>query len=334
ERRGLRNVRGGKLTLNGLSKILSNQFYIGLIYIQSSGKTYRGIHEPLISTATWRRVQDIRAGRCGPKVTQHNHLYQGLFRCAHCNNPMVPEKQKGWVYYRCTRTSCPTKTIREDTLEYAIREALRQLELSAKASAAASNRNQDPKPTVDLADERSGLELQIKDDERRLDRLQDLLLDEQIDVESYDQKKASLLLRLNGLKHRLAELPNPEDLRVQQQRLAELQKNLVLLYEMANRDEKRMIVESVWPNRAVAGKKPLFEPDSWLVRAYGIHALTEGEPERDRDRTNDDVARNMELVRPLLEMFEEKRKQDAEPTIPQWKYNLKNQSPDDALRTD
>jgi len=330
ERRGLRNVRGGKLTLNGLSKILSNQFYIGLMHIQSNGKTYKGVHEPLISMATWQRVQDIRAGRCGPKVTQHNHLFQGLFRCGHCNNPMVPEKQKGRVYYRCTRTTCPTKTIREDALEHAIKEELKVLELSAKAAARASNRKGETVPNVDLANERSGIELQIKDDERRLDRLQDLLLDEKIDVETYDQKKGSLLLRLNNLRDRLAALPDPDDLMAQQQQLAELQNNLVYVYELADRAEKRMIVENVWPNRTVAGRSPLFKPDSWLVKAGPDRSLTEGEPERDGDRTSDNILSDLELVRPLLEMFEDKRRKDAEPTIPQWKYNLKNQCVKDA----
>jgi len=57
-------------------------------------------------------------------------------------------------------------------------------------------------------------------------------------------------------------------------------------------------------------------------------ALTYGEPERDRDRTSDSILSDLELVRPLFEMFEDKKKQEVEPTIPQWKYNLKNQHPD------
>jgi hypothetical protein len=198
---------------------------------------------------------------------------------------MVPEKQKGRVYYRCTRATCPTKTIREDALECAIKDELRQLELSAKAGARASSRNGDRTPHNELANERVGIELQIKDDERRLDRLQDLLLDEKIDVETYDQKKGGLLRRLNNLRDRLAKLPDPDVLQAQQQQLAELQNNLVYLYELANRTEKRTIVENVWPNRMVAGKKPLFEPDSWLVRVECDRSLTDGEPERDRGRT-------------------------------------------------
>ncbi|MGX9355022.1 recombinase family protein [Roseobacteraceae bacterium S113] len=327
EQRGLRNVRGGKLTLNGLSKMLTNQFYIGLMHIQSSGKTYQGIHEPLISIAIWKRVQNIRTDRCGPKTTQHNHLYQGLFRCAHCANPMVPEKQKGRVYYRCTRTTCPTKTIREDALECAIKNELRQLELSTNASARASNWSVDHTFSNDLSSERTGIELQIKDDERRLDRLQDLLLDEKIDVEAYDQKKASLLLRLNSLRDRLAKLPDPKVLQAQQHQLAELQKNLVHLYELADRAEKRMIVENVWPNRAVEGKKLLVEPDSWLVRAQYSRSLTEGEPERDMYRTSHGIKTELELIKPLLELLDNK-KAGGLPKVPQWKHNLKNQTPD------
>ena len=46
--RGLRNQRGGQLTLCGLGNILKNPFYIGLIFIKSSGQTYKGIHKPII----------------------------------------------------------------------------------------------------------------------------------------------------------------------------------------------------------------------------------------------------------------------------------------------
>ena len=41
-RRGLRNTRGGRLTLCGLGNILQNPFYIGLIYVKSTGETYQG----------------------------------------------------------------------------------------------------------------------------------------------------------------------------------------------------------------------------------------------------------------------------------------------------
>ena len=281
--RGLRNSRGGRLTLNGLSKILQNQFYIGLMHIKSTGQTYKGVHEPLISIATWRAVQDIRENRSGPKITKHNHLFQGLFQCDKCGDPMVPELQKGRVYYRCKRTTCPTMTIREDVLEASIRSELKRLELSGKAYAKTAN--QTPLETVKLDEQRDGLTLQVKCEQRRLDRLQDLLLDEVIDRQSYNRKRGEIQLRLSELSQQLAGLPDVEGLKRLQSKLAELQNNLVFLYENATRAEKRCIVENVWPNRSISGKKPVFKPDSWLLRHPSEQAFTRGALERDRERT-------------------------------------------------
>ena len=45
---GLRNKAGGKVTLNGMSHVLNNRFYIGLIDLKQSKQTFAGIHEPLV----------------------------------------------------------------------------------------------------------------------------------------------------------------------------------------------------------------------------------------------------------------------------------------------
>ncbi len=329
-KRGLRNARGGRLTLNGLTKMLTNQFYIGVIRIKTTGKTYIGVHEPLITVQVWRRVQDIRESRCGPKVTRHQHLFQGLFRCGDCGNPMVPELQKGRVYYRCKRSSCPTKTIREDVLDRAIRYELSHLTLCAQACDAADEDLETG--TKAVAEQRAGLSLQIKDEERRLDRLQDLLLDDAISVDAYKRKQDSLHLRLTSLKEALQKSPDPKALSAQRERLAELQRNLVLLYDCANRAEKRIIVENVWPNRVVSGKKPKLKPHSWVLRQETDDTLTYGEAERDGGRTGCSMGNDYELMRPLFEMLADKKEQETRPKIPQWKYSLKNQRPPDQTK--
>lgn len=119
-RKGLTNRTGQRLTLCGLETLLNNPFYTGIIHIKRTGMTYRGAHERLITTNLYKRVQAIKSGKSGPKVTRHDHTYRGLFRCGHCTGPMVPELQKGHVYYRCTKPGCPTKTVREEIIEAAI----------------------------------------------------------------------------------------------------------------------------------------------------------------------------------------------------------------------
>lgn len=133
--RGLRNHAGQPLSLCGIETIINNPFYTGLIVIQRSGKTYDGIHEPIVPATLFRHVQEVKAGRNGKVVTRHNHLYRGLFRCGLCDGPMSPELQKGRVYYRCQTRTCPTRTIREDRLEAIITDALRRLEITPTEAA-------------------------------------------------------------------------------------------------------------------------------------------------------------------------------------------------------
>lgn len=279
--RGLRNTRGGKLTLCGLGNILQNPFYIGLMHVKSSGKTYEGVHEPIVSVSIWKQVQVVRRERSGPKSTRHGHLFQGIFRCGLCDKPMVPERQKGHVYYRCKRRGCDTKTVREELLDDAVRKELAKLELNAKAEIQADKSEQPPDITT-LDDQRAVLELHVKDETRRLDRLEDLLLDGEFDTAAFARKKSKIHIRLKDLREKLAELPDPAALVAQHEQLAELRKSLVLLYENANRAEKRQIIENVWPNRTVLGKEPAFEPYSWVRRADCGPALLGGAPTRNR----------------------------------------------------
>ncbi|MEM6416062.1 MAG: recombinase family protein [Pseudomonadota bacterium] len=306
-KRGLRNTRGGKLTLCGLGNILQNPFYIGLMHVKSSGKTYQGIHEPIIPVATWKRVQAIRSERSGPKHTRHNHLFMGLFRCGHCDKPMVPELQKGHVYYRCKRRGCATKTIREEVLDDAIRQELGKLELSAKAAVRAEN-TEKPEALIDLEEQRSALALQIKDEERRLERLEDLLLDGTLDRDVFKRKQGGIQLRLVELNDELLKLPDTEALAAYQGKLAELRNNLVYLYEMANRAEKRMIIENVWPNRTASRNEAAFEPYSWVSRVDFDPTLLGGTHERHRDRNGHDISEgDRSLIEPLLDLLKQRR---------------------------
>ncbi len=61
--RGLRSINGKVLSLEALSLMLHNPFYIGLIHIKRTGQTFQGKHPPLVSKATFDRVQAILAGK-------------------------------------------------------------------------------------------------------------------------------------------------------------------------------------------------------------------------------------------------------------------------------
>lgn len=98
------------LTTNGnlwsstsLIRVMDAGFGAG--HITWKGKTYPGIHEPLISPATWQAYQDARAARhyVPPRTKTSKYLLTGILRCARCGGPMTGNKGNGrGDSYRCS----------------------------------------------------------------------------------------------------------------------------------------------------------------------------------------------------------------------------------------
>ncbi|WP_424970631.1 recombinase family protein [Dinoroseobacter sp. S76] len=284
-RRGLRNTKGGRVSMAGIETIMNNPYYTGLIAIKRNGQTYQGIHEPIVPTSLFRRVQDIKAGKCGPKVTRHHHLFQGLFRCGLCDGPMSPELQKGRVYYRCQVKSCATKTIREDVLEAQVARRLTSLIIDE----AEANRLEvawcERQSEVDHAEAIKSLELRVADETTRLARLTDLLIDGTIDKDAYQLRERDGKLRLAELQKELATLPDPAAETAKHMQFLELMKSLAELYILAERDEKRAIVQNCFSNRTVSPKDVCLEPYDWLQRGKIAYPVLVGAHLRDADRT-------------------------------------------------
>lgn len=285
QKRGLTNRHGGKLTLRGLETILRNPFYTGVIFIRRTGATFQGNHEPLISAHLFQRVQDIKSGKAGPKVTRHNHLYQGLFRCGACDGPMVPERQKGTVYYRCQRRDCITKTVREDQIAASIRLCLANAELTeqnAKDACLAirgwvterKNQNDD-----------QSLVLRESNLQSRKARLTDALVDGMIEREDYKERHKALVLEEQMLREERAAFTSLYAKAENLHSVIELTRNLTQGHDLADRQQRRAIVEMTTSNRTVTGKNVYIEPQDWLQGLKGISSVPSGEPSRDRDRT-------------------------------------------------
>ena len=285
KKRGLRNGTGQPLTKTGVETLLSNVFYCGLIHIKRTGQTYKGAHKPIISTAQFQLVQDIKSGKTVKKVTRHNHLFRGLFRCQHCSRSLIGELHKGRVYYRCQTKGCLTKSLREDEIDQIIFDLLRCLRLSEDDLKVAMERLPSLLTPAVSEDEVKGIDLQAAQVEHRLDRLTDMALDNLIEPETYQAKKRALMLeqkRLSELQEEAAKnAANP----TAAQRFLELATNLAALYQSAAKAQKRQIVEWATLNRLASGKSICFEPSKWLLETQtmlGVLCCAEG---RDNSRT-------------------------------------------------
>jgi site-specific DNA recombinase len=286
--RGFCGQNGKPLSKHGIELLLGNCFYCGVIKIKKTGAVYQGIHEPIVSRSLFDTVQEIRTGKSGKKVSKHNHLFRGLFRCQHCELAMIPELQKGHVYYRCHTRLCTTKTVREEALESVIVGALTKVKISDDDIIALGRKIDAETHTQAHDNKLRSAKLQLAQIDERLDRLTDALVDHHIDGQAFAKRKERLISersRLVEMVESIIKLPNPQDLR----KFLELLKNLGTLYYSSQPREKRQIVQLATSNRNISGKYIWLEPANWLATAENAIRGLIGDPSRPTSRTSPEM---------------------------------------------
>jgi len=131
-RLGLRNKVGDKVSLNGLSTILKNPFYAGVIRLRATNETFAGNHEPIVSSALYRRVQNVLAGKTSERTAKHDFLFRRILSCRGCGYSLIESCRKGHVYYRCHTRACPTTGIREETVDSGFARLLEPLQFDER----------------------------------------------------------------------------------------------------------------------------------------------------------------------------------------------------------
>ena len=258
---GLRNRHGGRVSLNGISRMLNNPFYMGVIRLRS-GETFAGIHEPLIPKRLFDRVQDILQGRTNTKAFLHNFTYRRSLRCALCYQTLIGERQKGHVYYRCHTTGCDTKTVREETVESSVMSALSLLRLNSTELAMLRQTAEEflASQAEDHAALRESLELRLANIRARTGKLTDFFIDEAIGRDVFEERKALLLMERVDVEHQLADLAGAQSARASRLReYLELLSRAQLQHEFANSAEKRELLSEVTSNRTVSRKNVVVE---------------------------------------------------------------------------
>lgn len=288
ERLGLRGRSGKPITKNGLSKLLNNPFYMGLIHIGKTGESFAGAHEPLISKAIFDRVQDILHGRTNTRTQRHDFLFRRRLVCKACQYTLIGETHKSFVYYRCQVRDCPATAIREENAEQAILDRLIMLRLHpdeqrycleelARLRADANKRQEE------IA---SGLQLQLGQIEDRITRLTDAYIDRLIDKDTFEQRKTTLLMERRQLEDSLSEWQGGKRNEADElQKILERGDSAYSGYNSGNVPDKRDLVDTITSNRLLDGKSlevALSSP--FDVIATRTQTL-DGSPSRDVPRT-------------------------------------------------
>ncbi|MEQ1761096.1 MAG: recombinase family protein [Vicinamibacterales bacterium] len=292
-RRGLRSRRGREVTINGLSTMLNNSFYIGLMRISTTGETYQGKHTPLVPVNLFRLVKARLSGKCQMRQRTHDFTLRGLFRCDLCGRSLIGELQKGQVYYRCHRRDCPTKSFREDVLEAALfstwpsfapsEEWKERLALQLEHVAADSVGDEELR--------RSQIQLQLGALKERLSRLIDALVDGAVDKASFEMRKQTILEEQRSLEEAMN--TRAEDAVVTRERIMgtlELACTAQQSYRLASAASRRELVIQLSSNRSVSGHHVYVEPH-FPIHLLGKRALiTSGDLHREPSRTFEKLA--------------------------------------------
>jgi site-specific DNA recombinase len=264
--RGLRTVKGNnKLGKSQIEKILSNPFYYG--YMISKGNVYEHQYDRLITKELFDQCQDVRHGRKTTKYkrTMKPFIYRGLIKCHHCGCSYSPEIQKGkYVYMRPTKSKDECKHcvyVNEEVINAQLLPIIEQIHI--------------PTPMLELVKEclktvaheqynfkmkeLKALDAKQKHLDSKRKRVLDLFVSNSITKEEYDPMVTDIKTEQCEISHRMEELHKVSD---------DFEEQVITVFELANSsndlfkssevDDKRKIVNLLFPNLFLDGEKLVF----------------------------------------------------------------------------
>lgn len=205
---GLRSKKGGKVSKNGIYKILNNPFYYG--EMRTKRGLIRHVYQPLITKELWDLCQEKKAEHNFnlrySYVKEEPHLLRGLIRCGITNKACSYEiKKKTYIYLFCFNKDNKRIYTSEDAILKELKciidriklpdEIIKELqeELKKAKSAEVKYYRQE---TIKLRTDLDKLKNQ-------LDRLFDLRLDGELDRETFDTKRNELQLKIERVKNKI-----------------------------------------------------------------------------------------------------------------------------------
>jgi site-specific DNA recombinase len=261
---GLRNRRGGQVTVTGISTILTNPFYIGIMRIKKTGQDFSGMHAPLVSRELFDRVQTLLHTKAVDRIARNSFLFSRLVRCASCQYSLIGERQKGKTYYRCHNRPfksppvCPITSIREEQLESAVENVLAPLTLSKTETDYLRGWIADQRlhAGVQREAEMRATALQLEALRARMNRLTDLLLDGTVEKPTFDEKQKQMVWEEAKIRQRAAAIEAGTDNPFNEiERIVELAKDAALLYRKANVARKRELLRILLSNLTVSAQE-------------------------------------------------------------------------------
>ncbi len=217
---GVMSKGNHRVHISRISFILQNPFYYG--HFRYAGEVYEENHTPLISKSLYDKANAVLRGRGRTLAVKTEPApLCGLLRCGFCGMAITAEvkekRQKNgnthhYTYYRCTRKNravkCKEAPMRSEVLNSQLSALLSEYSMSqewalpilAKLDEQAASASKTATEAVqDLRDK-------VEDILRKLERLTDLYVAEDIEREDYLSRKRSLVSELRTIEEQIVRL--------------------------------------------------------------------------------------------------------------------------------
>ena len=219
---GIKTKGGRPLKKDQIAKMLTNPFYYG--HFRYAGEVFEGKHTPIVSKKLFDTVQTVFDRRRHKRTTKTNEPKPlcGLLRCGSCGMMITGENQTKrqkngnvhhYVYYHCTKKCkniprCPEPHVRQELLDEQLSEMLLEY---AMPMAWADKLRELMDKDVNYQQTRNrmqttDLQATIAQLSAKLQRLLDSYLDQDIDRDTYINKKAEMMSQKKSFEEKLSKL--------------------------------------------------------------------------------------------------------------------------------
>jgi DNA invertase Pin-like site-specific DNA recombinase len=262
---GLATKKGDKVSKQTFSKVLQNPFYYGCMRIK--GQIVPHIYTPLISKNLFDACQDIKDGRNSKKAiseTKEPFLLRGLMKCTVSGKTITCDLKKGkYVYLICHDPKNPKKKmwIKEEVILGQIRDAFKLIQVPKNVLFQIMDHLKNSHESEKDFHHQSIKSLHKESEEiaKKQDRLTDLLLDESITKDVYNNKLSQLISRQQEVNQLLEQHhKGNEQFKIAISSLITLASQAYDLFESSTIDEKRQLLGYAFSNLELEGAKLQF----------------------------------------------------------------------------
>ena len=206
---GVRSFGGLHFHKDRVKFILTNPFYVGLFVY--GGEMHEGRHTPLIEKRLFDKVQQVIVERGHPMKPQNApKALCGLLSCSECGMGITAEVQKGHTYYRCTKKKggCSQPYVREEKLVAGLNKILCDYAMPSVWQQEFEKLIAEDERTASIKNAALVQELREKvyDISRKLDRLTDLYIAQDIERGDYLSRRRTLVFEKKSVDEQCARL--------------------------------------------------------------------------------------------------------------------------------